>query len=117
MPVAPLCVFLQAFEAPVGPFCVFPQPIQALISALGKKPSAFREFLDQHFEFREVASHSSDVGSQLVDSDTQLIEPDAELIDPNAKLANQRVILGLAFEQELNSAIEFISGHQRPFSI
>jgi hypothetical protein len=89
---------LQPFQVPVAPFCVLLQPIQALISPLGKKPSTFREFPDQRFQVREVTSQSSDVGSQLIDSD--------------AELANQRVIFGLAFEQELNRSLEFISSHQ-----
>ena len=41
---------------------VFLQPIQALISPLGKQPSAFREFPQQPFHVREVTRQPSDVG-------------------------------------------------------
>src|SRR5206468_6782962 len=50
---------LQPLAVSVAALCVLLQPIQALISVLGKKPSAFREFLDQRFEVREVTSESS----------------------------------------------------------
>jgi len=95
--VHPLGAFSQrlvkSFAVSVAPFCAFLQPIQALISALGKKPSAFREFPDQHFEVCEVTSLSSDVGSQLSHVVRELIDPRAELVNTDAELANQRVIL------------------------
>ena len=53
---------LQPFEASVSPLGVFLQPIQALISPLGKQPSAFREFPQQPFHVREVTRQPSDVG-------------------------------------------------------
>src|SRR5439155_11655084 len=77
---------------------------------------AFREFLDQHSQVREVTSQSSDARSKLSHVARQLIDPDADLIDSDAELANLRVILALAFEQELNRSFELVSSHQRPFS-
>jgi hypothetical protein len=96
---------LQPFQVPIAPFCALLEPPQALFSAFGKQPGAFRELPEQCFKVREVTSQSSNVGTQLSHVVRQLIDPDAEL-------ANQRVIFGLAFEQELNRSLEFISSHQ-----
>ena len=86
--------FVQPFQVPVAPFCVLLEPFQARVSPFGKPPSAFRELPDQCSQFREVTS-----------------QPRNLRVIPR----NLRVIFGLAFEQELNSSIEFISSHQGTF--
>ena len=88
--------FVQPFQVPVAPFCALLEPPQALVSPFGKQPGAFRELPDQCSQFREVAS-----------------QPRNLRVIPR----NLRVIFGLAFEQELNSSLEFISSHREPFSL
>src|SRR5437899_9957351 len=70
---------VQPLPVPFAPLYVLLQAIQALISPRGEQASAFREFPHQCFKVRGVASQPR----------------------------NLRVILGLAFEHELNSSLEF----------